>query len=293
MKRFLLLLIVLTGWVGINAAQASPWPRYSFRISICLNPGSGCTQVQYQNPEVSWQNIPETLKSAVSTTQLTMFGIHCGYGGKGNFVGCVFYPTTADNTSDNGKHAPGLVNETLCQTTKADNWVLANQRACEPKSPWFGYHGGAKPGAECALLGKNIGGYPSSTSPVDSIDTPFGILSASQVANSGNAYCNKADTVPPEPCDITIQNGGLLDHGVQAPTSTSERTLDVTIACGANPNIKILEPIINLNDNRIQSKLTLTRNGSSSAYLLKSVLTSTNAAAGSYSGSTVVIVAPL
>lgn len=281
MKSFLILLLVLIGWGCISTVQASPWPYYSFRIVGCGN--SDCSiDVIYDDATTSWREIPDNLRSNKLMTQLTILGVHCGNGSSpGSFSDCSWIDRPGD-------HSPMPVQPSECKTTQPDNWVLANPAACA-SAPFHGGHNGARPGAECAILGKTD--HIPSYYYYGTLDTPYGELSATQVANSRDMYCGKA-LQPPADCNITIPNGGVLDHGIQSPTSVSEQTLDVTIACGPSPRITIVDTMIRLDDNRIQSALTLTRQGSTSIYLLKSVLTSTNATAGSYSGSTVITVSP-
>lgn len=260
-------------------AQASPWPYYSFEITRCTN--SSCKGVFYNNQETAWRNIPENLRSSVQTKQLTIWGVHCTYGTRpGNFSSCDF-------SEPERLHTAPLVNPSRCQTTAADNWVIADTAACTAVYTFNGLHTGSLPGAECGVLGKST--VPVTTT---SIDTPFGVLTAEMVANSRDMYCGKPLT-PPAKCEITIPNDGLLDHGIQSPSSQSERTLEVMIQCGSNPVLTIADPMLKMDWNRIQSNLSLTPPRSPGGnYLLRSVLKTTNATAGEHSAATVIVVTP-
>lgn len=278
MKRIFLALFILLGVGATLPAQASPWPYYSFKITQCIKPD--CSQVDYNYQETSWLSIADNIKSSVHTKELSIWGVHCGYGDRpGNFIDCYFLDPNVEI-----KHTAPLVDPAGCETTEADNWVIKRPDACVAQVNFSGRHVGALPGAECSILGKNI-----SNSRPSEIDTPFGMLSAGMVANSRDTYCGKA-LEPPANCDITIPNGGLLDHGIQTPNSQSERTLDVTIDCGQNPEITIINPILKMDNDRIQSDLSITPNGTRTNYLLKSVLNTTNASEGEHSAVTVVVV---
>lgn len=274
LKRILLMLIVFWGASITQPVQASDfisWPRYSFEVINCRKPD--CTFVDYGNPKTHWERMGYNVWSTYQQKNLYIVGVHCNFGTPGNYRGCYF---TRDPW-----HAPPLVDEKRCKTTRNDNWVLEDPSACEVV-PWVGNHAGLPPGGgECALLGK----FQHHN---QHIDTPDGLLTPDIVANSRtNQYCYKTYT-PPEACDIYIPNGGVLDHGIQTANSQSERTLDVSIACGSNPIIKIVNPTLKMDGNRIQSDLSITRNGSN--YLLRSVLNTTNATDGVHSASTIITV---
>lgn len=274
MKRILLVLIVFWGASTTLPVQASdylPWPRYSFDIVECKN--SSCTEAYYGNVKTTWESFSYNVWSTYETTQLSIVGIHCSYGDKpGNFKRCYF-------TRDTEGHSPPLVDKNGCRTTRKDNFEIVDRAACVG-APFRGGHSGAAPGAECALLGK----YKNDN---QKLDTPYGMLDAQIVANARDTYCRKAYP-PGETCNISIPNGGLLDHGIQTSNSQSERTLNVSIACGSNPIIKIVNPTLKMDENRIQSDLSITRNGSN--YLLRSVLNTTNATDGVHSASTIITV---
>lgn len=278
MKWLLIFLMAFGG--GISSVQASPWPYYSFEIIGCIG-NQDCTSfVSYGNAKTYWRDIPDTLKSTELMTRLTLLGVHCSKGDKpGEFSACEWGTTG---------HAPLLVNRANCKTTEDDNWILASPEACEVLPNISGTHSGSGPGAECAVLAKTS--VPTSQHNSGAVDTPFGLLTAKQVANSRDLYCIKAQK-PSLDCNINIPNGGILDHGTQAPNSTSERTLDVEIDCGDDPVITMTDDTVPMDNNRIQSKLSLTPNGP--RYLLKSVLTAINATAGNHTGSSVIVVSPL
>ncbi|MGJ3356041.1 hypothetical protein AAZR93_21460, partial [Providencia sp. Je.9.19] len=276
LKRFLLLLLIVIGWGGSFAAQAAPWPYYSAEIELCETvPGVGdgpCSAlVYYKNTQTIWRDIPDNTKSFRMTQILSLVGVHCEKGRvSGEFRQCHFDVSTGSGINS---HSPGMVGP--CRTTAPDNFIIQAPSYCIANSGTFGWHRGAGPGAECVILGK----VPNGTNEAyfGNLDTPYGALSSEMVANSGNTYCGKA-LAPSVDCNIAIANGGILDHGVQAPSSTSERSLDVTVDCGASPVFSIVDETIKFDNDRIQSDLSLTPNGA--AYLLKSVLTSTNASAG-------------
>lgn len=276
MKRILLVLFVFFLAGAVLPVQAAQWPYYSFDITKCDK--YDCSLVYYDNAQTSWRSIADNLKSSIRKTQLTIWGVHCDKGDlPGNFFNCVFLRST------DGAHTPELVSPTECQTTQPDNWIIANEAACVANVSFQGSHNGALPGAECGILGK----APMDAYSITSLDTPYGVLTAAMVANSRDTYCGK--TLPPSiNCDISIPNGGLLDHGTQTPNSQSERELDVSIECGPHPVITIIDPTLKMDGNRIQSALSITPNGAN--YLLKSVLTTTNATEGVHSAVTVISV---
>ncbi|WP_299998422.1 hypothetical protein [uncultured Cedecea sp.] len=291
LKRFFLLLLIVIGWGGSPATQASRWPYYSMEIISCKDAPACRDGVSYGNAQTHWISISDTLKSTVLTTTLVLSGLHCA---KGNAVlgipysGCVFIRSYGNN-SHADPHVSTFVNSDACVTTAPDNFKLKDPSACAVMPNGFdqySFHGGAAgPGAECMVAGK-VTPYGNHIA----IETPFGLLTADQVANSRGQFCS-AGIPPPADCTINVVNGGVLDHGTQAPNSISERSLDFSIACGGNPTITIVDPDISLDDNHIHANLSYSHQGGNN-YLLKSVLTSTNATAGSYSGSTVITVSP-
>lgn len=284
--RYILLymtLIIIFGG-NINTAIASPWPYYSFKIARCKGgPQGPCSKlVYYTDAQTFWREIPEMSKSTLHTVKISMVGIHCSKGRKEEhfFRECSLMPSESDKI-----HSPGMIGK--CETTEPDNFILKNPTNCAGNTSFYSAteHYGAAPGAECAIIGKlpEEGGTPSY------IDTPYGKLTAEQIANSRDTYCLKA-SAPALDCNVSLSNGGILDHNIQSPTSVSERQLDIEIDCGDNINLSLVDEIIKLDNNRIISSLTIIPNGTK--YLLKSTLKTNKAKAGSYSGSTILVVSP-
>lgn len=277
MKRFLFVCLILIGEESI-AKPGDPiqWPYYSQEIGYCLNSPTCSTGVTYTNAKTEWKSTLDII-SVTKTDVLTMYGIHCDSGNlETGFIRCRWFADPA--------HMPGLAKPLSCKTTSVDNFVIGYAPNCEANAAGFsGSHSGAEPGGECAVLGKR-------TSTGD-LETPYGILTADMVANSRDTYCRKP-VAPSATCNITVENGGIIDHGPQAPTSTSNKSLAITTECGDTPKFTLSATTVNMDSGRIKSSLSIKSSGAPNRYFLTSSLTSSNATGGIHSGSTVLVVSP-
>lgn len=258
------------------------WPFvYGLKIESCQDNilGTCNSKVLYSVDGVSMRDVPLQPGMTGPTWMLGPFGLHCDSGNKiGEFNGCYWgVPTTL--------HTPELIGK--CETTTPDGFILTDDSTCTVSTAIFGPHTGAGPGAECIMFGRSQPG--SDASGFESLFTPWGVLNARDVANSPNhAFCDKAPP-PTVTCTVDIQNGGVIDHGTMGPNDESIVSVPAAVNCGNTPEF-LFNNHLSLGDG-VTSELSYEK-VSREQYLFKSTLRTSNAAAGQYKGTTIILVSP-
>ncbi len=197
------------------------------------------------------------------------YGIHCREGENWlGFKGCSW-------TSGHGpteSYMCGFVDY------DSESWTLKEECAVPATWSWEG-HIGAAPGGECSVFGRELNG---------SLITPWGVLDATTVANSGSAMCVKA-TPPLIPCEMGAF--GDLDHGVIGLNGTDTKSGTTTVSCGGTPRVELLGGGVITLAPGVSSTLTATMTNPS-VLRVESRLTSQSGTPGRYSASKIVVVSP-
>lgn len=210
------------------------------------------------------------------TTVLRAIGVHCGEGASyppafvSRFAFCDFRVN---------EHAPLVTN---CNLVSTDGWELTPDSTCGITTSW-GAHTGAGPGGECIFFVQS--GPSSVTGPLHTI---YGVVTAADVANSGNAFCQKP--LPPDvTCDVLLP--ATIDHGTVGPDSSSSISISGQVSCGDNPVITVsgggrldLAPGV--------TTVITARSIGPDQIQITSDLVTLGGATGDHSASTVIIVSP-
>lgn len=125
--------------------------------------------------------------------------------------------------------------------------------------------------------------------PATLLETPFGPLDATTVANSGSRFCVKP--LPPQTvCELGIID--TLTHGNLPPSGSDTRTVTTAVNCGATPKVTIIGPNeLDLGPGLI-ARLSVT-SPTSGTLRVTSTVTAANAVPGDYTRSVVVAVSPM
>ena len=275
MRIFLLTLLLL---VHALPAYAILWPTLpDLTITSCGGPSSyPCSLDVYYSPgTVSFVDVPNNVPINDEQTEVYAYGVHCGGGGLGKpFTNCRWYRDTSHRPIQSGK----------CVRAKSDSWELTADSTCAVNPGIIGDHFGAPAGAECVVFGK------AEKIPPFGILTPWGELTAMQVANSGSTYCVKP--LPPNTtCELSVPGNGIIDHGTVSPNEVSERTITLTTDCGSSPKLSFMgDNVVSLGTG-VTAEITTAYLGSN-LFGLTSTLRTVNAAGGDYRASFIVIVSP-
>lgn len=151
---------------------------------------------------------------------LLALGVHCQSGWAG------VYPFSSCYWESTG-HAPTM---TGCRL-EADGWggwTIERPASCRFSQTW-GPHTGAGPGGECVVFGQKIS--------LDTAQTPYGLLDATTVANSGSRFCIKP-TPPAVRCEVNLSP--TIDHGELPPDGADTATVKGTMDCGSTPTVTIV-----------------------------------------------------
>ncbi|CAI2020573.1 Uncharacterised protein [Serratia proteamaculans] len=207
--------------------------------------------------------------------KLAAMSIHCakGSGPQGRpFSGCVW-------SGEANGHAPGIRN---CELVSVGGWELTPTSTCIPAiATWV--HQGADVGGECVVFVQTP--YPAGDTPIHTI---FGLKTATELANSGIAYCQKP--LPPD-AKCTIDVPPTIDHGTIAPSAHSVVSVDGTVDCGARPVIKVLGGgVLDLAPG-VTAVLTASL-PSSDRVVLTSTLETNGGTPGAHASAAIVIVSP-
>lgn len=272
-------LIILLG-VFATESNATPWPYVNNpRITACGNSvteGACAQRVEYASDGVIFYDIVPSVPPAQNLgTRIGAFGMHCATGSslEGRpFAGCFWVrPHT--------RHNPVMVGK--CELKNRDSWELTADSTCTTGA--WGRHSGAGPGGECVIFAQD-----GPASGVTTLYTPFGVLDADTVANSGNRFCQKA--LPPGvTCDLIMPES--IDHGSMPTRGNGSVTVRGSVDCGTNPVVTIVgggEVDVGVG---VKSRIS-TRLLSDTTVALTSDLTVTDAAPGEYRGAFVVRVSP-
>lgn len=273
-----LCLIILIG-VFANESNATPWPYVNNpRITSCKATAAegACSEAQYASDGVIFYDIvPSVPPARHLVTRIGAYGMHCEHGSslEGRpFSGCLWVPQPVT------RHNPVMVGK--CELKNNSSWELTADSTCETGT--WGVHVGAGPGGECVIFAQR------GTQMGKSLYTPFGVLDADTVANSGNRFCQKA--LPPGvTCDLIMPDS--IDHGSMPTRGNGSVTVRGSVNCGTNPVIAVVgggEVDVGVG---VKSRIS-TRLLSDTTLALTSDLTVTDAAPGEYRGAFVVRVAP-
>lgn len=224
------LTITLTLLLYMPWVHSSPWPvLLDPKIESCDERlSSPCSWfVDYSHKGVVMIDVSPLApsNSPQTGTSVTPVGVHCESGntlvGDLPFRGCVW--------ADDSGHRPQLLGK--CELRDLKSWELTPDSDCSVAPTW-GWHGGAGPGGECVVFTNT-----SRVSASGAINTPLGLLTAVQVANSGNRFCSKP-LVPNVKCELNLPN--IIDHGAVRAGDSSKRIDEGQVDCGLTPKIEVL-----------------------------------------------------
>lgn len=279
MSWYTFLLFILIQSVS-TAALGVSWPYIDNpRIVSCLTGGSwgegDCSGwVVYGSDGVVFADIMPVGRPDPSLgTQIRAVGLHCSYGSQ--LTGKPF--SVCSWVGPNSRHFPHMTGK--CELVDTGSWELTPDSTCT--TGWWETHNGAGPGGECVI-------FTQTPVSLTNLNTPFGILNAETVANSGNRFCQKA--LPPSvQCDLDIPTS--IDHQTLPQQGSDSVTVFGSIACGSKPVVEIVGGDVVVLGVGVKSRLS-TNVTSATTVALTSDLTVTNAAPGVYRGSAVVRVSP-
>lgn len=221
--------------------------------------------------------VPIDRPNRFNGTTLRAYTVHCQSGTthpsdpRRPFGGCVFRAGDF--------HSPVLSN---CRLVSVWEWDLTPDSTCGVTTTW-GPHSGAGPGGECVLFVQSTADIVTGT-----LHTIYGIVTAEQMANSGNLFCQKP--LPPSvTCDVLLP--ATIDHGTVGPDSSSSISVSGQVSCGDNPRIGILGGgRLNLAPG-VTTVLTARSIGPDQIQITSDLVTQ-GGAIGDHSASTVIIVSP-
>lgn len=256
------------------ACYAVSWPQVTNpRITQCETGISPCSSlVYYAHDGTSFADVQPVIP-APRTGQVLAYGVHCDAGSRipgheQGFSGCDWAMPSM--------HAPIV---SSCSVSDVRTWRLSPS-ACNSTTIWGG-HIGAGPGGECVLFGILDNGI---------LYTPHGVISASEAANGGNRFCVKP--LPPSvQCELRL-NDTVLDHGVMAPSATSEVSVQGTVDCGLKPVVEVVGGTDLPLGPGVSAIINTSVDNDSRTLRVRSQLTTVNAKAQEYSGSRVITVSP-
>ncbi|RTF37946.1 hypothetical protein D9B83_12750 [Serratia marcescens] len=225
------LIITLALFMFVREGGAVPWP-------VLMDPKIVSCDDQYKNPcsaNVQYYSAGVMMidvlavgqpNAAKTGTLVHPVGVHCNTGNAlvGNlpFKNCKWL---SDDT-----HRPPLVGK--CELKSPNSWTLTSDSDCSVRSTLLWGHYGAGPGGECVVFTNTI--YPQAQGVVN---TPWGAITATQAANSGNRFCSKP--LPPNvTCELDLPN--IIDHGEVRAGDSSKRVDEGQIKCGLTPKIDVL-----------------------------------------------------
>ncbi len=275
MRRSLVLITLLSLAVTLisvcRSVAAEPWPVVTSIETTNCKPGNAgpCSEYYFQGTaallDLGGFQVPRTS----TYPKAHFYGLHCDHGNKvSGYRGCGWQA---------GTHGPVL--QCAFVDKDANDWAL--EPGCTPPASFsWGPHKGADVGAECAVFGTR------QTVMEKAIQTPWGLLDADTVANSGSSQCVKAQD-PTLPCDIGIIDE--LAHGEQGVTGTHTVTVSAHVDCGVKPDIELVGgPEVVLGDGvRTTISAVMT---SPNVLRVESRLSTTLATPGSYSSSKILVV---
>lgn len=258
-----------------NISEAVQIPMVTeYRVTNCrANPSGPCGIADFVGT-AALIDIGEPPQRRLAWTRGRFYGIHCKSGSKRwGFQNCTWEPN-----SHGPSHQCAFVNKW------GHDWEL--QPGCKvPPASWsWNGHNGADVGGECAVFGAE--------DPVGPIyrplNTPWGNLDPTQVANSGSAHCVKADD-PVIPC--MVGQIAEMDHGEQWGSGSHTVVADVPVDCGSKPVIEIVngpELVLGAGVSTQISAVMV----SQGVIRVESRLTTALATPGSYSGSKILVISP-
>lgn len=271
MKLFSLLLTI--GLAISFPAKSIIWPMLTeAKITSCSDENGGtCNKDVFYSGSISFVEIGQPVpgpQAGYPSMRVQAVGIHCKSGSQATgFKDCIW---------SNNEHAPPTWN---CVISDKGGWDIKDPSACASGRTW-GPHSGAEPGGECVLFG--IGDFHI-------LYTPFGTFDSNTVANSGNRFCLKP-LPPTTQCSLSLTNNEI-DHGLQLPTSDSQRTIYAYAQCGNTPSVFIVgSEDIHLAEG-VTSHITVAIDAKNRVAITSNLVTR-GALPGSYNASLVVGITP-
>lgn len=240
--------------------------------------GGECSSgVLYQASGIAMSDVvPLAPPLPTGSRELAAVGVHCGLGN--SLTGT---PFTSCFWAYEPNHTPTLAG---CRLTDTKSWELDPNSTCSLSVATWGAHDGAGPGGECVVFVQK----PDRAIILTALRTIYGDLSATVVANAGSSFCQKA-LPPAQTCEIDLPP--VIDHSGVGTTDRSVVTVDGAVDCGAKPVITVLGGnTVNLGPG-VASELTL-HLVDGMHVRVTSTVTTTDAAAGDYNGTHVVIASP-
>ncbi len=270
-------ILISTLCLSFCATSGIKWPIISDLIMTkCSNSNVGTCDINvwFRAGAIAWSQV-EPVIPPPDTVKVIPYGVHCWMGTQsGEFRMCAW--------NGDGTHSPALTGK--CEL-KPGTWELTDDSTCTTSSSEYGPHTGSSPGAECVVFGIKAG-----PGTLQTLQTPGGWLSPTVVANSGDVYCIKP--LPPnEICELSISDGGIIQHGVLGMKDSDRRSIELRPNCGNTPKIYFMSPNpIKLGDGVTTTLQAVTV--SKDRIIVVSDLKTENAKPGSYQASIVAVVAP-
>lgn len=274
MKKILTFIFLITSL----PASAVPWPLVTNEKIVSCRDGyyaGPCSQDVKIAGTIGLIDVKPVIQAtSAMRASAQWFAIHCQYGSA--MTGDLPFRDCKWVTGIN-EHMPNINGDVIIDK----NWnVLEGNHYTGDFITHGKGHYGAGPGAECRSFGVWAGS--------ELLRTPFGILSATTIANSGNTYCVKA--IPPDyQCDLVIPNE--IFHTISGP-GVDEITVHGTADCGKNPQISIVGGGDTVFAPGLTGTLKVNLDQSGSLVSLTSIVTNTGSEPGEYSGNQVIIVSP-
>lgn len=192
----------------------------------------------------------------------------------------------ARNYGSTSASAPVMTGK--CELSSYESWEFTADSTCATAvGEWYGaYAVLAEPGFQCVIFAQD---YPEGTTGSRGpINTLYGLLDPTVVANSGNAYCQKS--IPPNvTCNVTLPS--QIDHGIVTPSASSTASIIGTVDCGDKPKVEFVGgSSVKLGDGVI-TQLSYQMSGSQSVRVVSNMTTS-NSLPGVYSASVIIVVSP-
>lgn len=266
------------GLLIMDNSHAVRWPTVGgAEITRCTNYYGPCTaDVYYRAWGLSYIDVEPVIARVSQTMEASLWGMHCGSGSS-----VTGKPFSNCNWVRNGQgHSPKLMGQ--CRFVSQGSWELTPDSSCSFSESEYGRHQGAGPGGECIIYGESI--LRSSL-----LATPFGLLDAQSVANSGNRFCIKP--LPPTvTCNLDVP--AEIDHRTVAPGGESVVQVDGAIDCGLRPVVSVVgsETVSPAPGVEVSLRPTVT---STTTVSLKSVVTVLSSApAGAFRSSFVLVASP-
>lgn len=278
-KKILITTTLLCSHLWSAEAVGTPWPWVSSTTITESEYLSEKESHKWSNTLIygglTWVDVPTDNPPPMwdRSRSVYVWGMTACLGSPGaTYTGCKW---TRDQIS-----APKLTS--YCYIEEGETWKMPAGSLCQYTSVYKSWWGRADATSHCAVFGL--------MGPDEShILTPWGSLDANVVANSGSQYCSKG-TLPSTPCNVTMPDGGIIDHGIVSPSGVKTMQSTLTTECGANPTVQISNSKLVLGPG-VTSQLVVTPQGGGK-FGVQSNLVTSNATPGAYQAASVLTVMP-